>query len=334
MIDKEIIISVITKEVACDAIIIYGSHGRGEGAFLENGNCLLAYNDYDIAIVSDRNTGDIKAMEDLLKERLGIEWVDLSVLRKSTLKSLKASVYNYDLKYHSEVIYGDPNVLHLIPPIDPADIGIRDVEKLFYTRSWYFLNFDKLNWSNDIVFHKYQIAKALFAVIDAKCIIKKSYTGLYHEKIRRYKMLYNDDNFLTKDLLRELYIIKLRPNSENALKNWGEKEFYYCMEYFYYNFMDCLSLLSKASIQSVWDLYVFRRNIWNWDSIEFRRRLRVFINPSKDFSKIRIVEALLLEYYVRRNEDLEWIIEKSNLLLGLNCHTLEQVVKYVNSNSR
>jgi hypothetical protein len=55
------------------------------------------------------------------------------------LRKLNPSIYNYDLKYASKVIQGDPDVLNLIPEMDPSKLPLKEGKTLFFTRLWTLL---------------------------------------------------------------------------------------------------------------------------------------------------------------------------------------------------
>ncbi len=119
-----------------DAIIMYGGYGRGEGAWVSNKGGALPYNDYDILIISNSTVdkGKLLLLRKELAKKIGISWVDISIMKKKKLKRLKPSIFNFDLKNGSEVIYGDSSIQDSIPEFKPSNIPLKEIRILFYTR--------------------------------------------------------------------------------------------------------------------------------------------------------------------------------------------------------
>lgn len=118
---------IIVKELNPDAIILFGGFGRGEGSFeLKNGK-IIPLNDYDLYVVTRKKIPD-KRLEEIgrkCSEAIGkgggefVEdyWkiydknkyfhVDLRWLDYNKLGKLKKINRTYELKYGSNLIYGE-----------------------------------------------------------------------------------------------------------------------------------------------------------------------------------------------------------------------------------
>mgnify|MGYP000400678164 CR=1 FL=1 len=121
------------KPLNPQAIIIYGSYGRNEGAWILDKNNFLPYNDFDIVIVDDstNNSNYNKKLNESLKKKLNVDWIDLQVLSRKKLKSLsKRTIFNYDLKYGSKVIYGDKEILYGTQAIFSEGISVNTLSCL------------------------------------------------------------------------------------------------------------------------------------------------------------------------------------------------------------
>jgi len=173
------------------AILMAGSYGRGEGAFVEENGKIVPYNDYDIVVVTEDNFSRqfISQKEKELSHIIGVRWVDIDTLTKKQLSNLPPSIYSFDLKYASTVIAGDINITNAIPAIDKRLLTLREAEKLFTTRLWTFLgSLDKNAFHKEIVgeearFFRNQMAKAVLAVADSILVQQHSYTPFLSGKI-------------------------------------------------------------------------------------------------------------------------------------------------------
>jgi len=190
--DIKIIIEVINQNIMSSviSIILYGSYGRGEGAYFKKDNQVFVYNDYDILIVVKEKLleSDLNFIKKELLQKIAIKWIDISQKLFSELGRLKPSILNFDLKYGSRVIYGNQNIFDEIPFFRPEQITLLDVEILYFTRLYPFLitfendNFDIDYDEEKIRFFRNQLSKAILAIVDSKLIRKKKYNSSY--KIR------------------------------------------------------------------------------------------------------------------------------------------------------
>ncbi len=120
------------------SIILYGGYGRGEGSWVwyNNENC-VPYNDYDILMILEKKIPEeiIKSIRKKLAQDIGIRWVDIGQKTPKELKKLRPSIYNYDLKYASKVIYGEEYILDQIPHIDVSKLPLEEGNILFKVRA-------------------------------------------------------------------------------------------------------------------------------------------------------------------------------------------------------
>ena len=131
-----------------------------------------------------------------LADNLDVRWIDLSQKKVAKLKRLKPLILNYDLKFGSSVIWGNPNVLDNIPPFEPHHITLIDAEILYFTRMYAFLG--SLNddaFSNGLEaesarFFRNQMAKAILALVDTLLIQTKSYDSSYRRRVANFAEQY------------------------------------------------------------------------------------------------------------------------------------------------
>jgi len=203
------------------SLILVGGFGRGEGGVIVDGEAVIPINDYDLVMVTRRriDPGRVNRIRKRLARELGIWWVDISVYTIAQLRKLRYTMYHYDLKYGSQVIHGDPEVLSLIPPMDPARMPLSEAETEFYTRLWCFLGpfsarFLERRPSQDERFLlAHQLSKAVLACLDALLILKGLYHHSYIERLKRFEQAFSAETELLS-LVREATEFKLRPVRE------------------------------------------------------------------------------------------------------------------------
>lgn len=218
--DLKILIDGVLKSIdGVEAIILYGGYGRGEGAWIHYDNEVKPYNDYDLLVISDSTVSSnfLSEVRKSLANILGINWIDISVLPRKKLSNLSVSIFNYDLKNGSKVIWGDKHILNELPDFCANQIPLRDIRILFFTRAFTLLGSIKGDFfevgikNNDAIFFKNQMAKAVLAVVDVKLILSGLYTSSYRERVVRVeeeKFFLGEELELVQWALRE----KLRPD--------------------------------------------------------------------------------------------------------------------------
>ena len=116
-----------------------------------------------------------------IKSCISIRWIDLSQIRLNKLKKIKNSIFNYDLKNASKVLYGNKKLQNLIPNLKPSEIPLKDIDILFKTRLWTIVGcfedtiFKNLYGSKSIFFRN-QMAKAVLACVDCYLVLNKNIT--------------------------------------------------------------------------------------------------------------------------------------------------------------
>jgi hypothetical protein len=203
------------------SIILYGGYGRNEGSwYLDDEGRVCPYNDYDLLVISEGQgqLEDCAAMRRQLASEIGIRWMDIATLSVNKLSGLRPTIFSYDLKYASTVVYGDQDVVRLIPDMHAESLSMKESEQLFFTRLWTLLGcLDEEGLSIDrngdeSRFFRNQMAKAVLAVVDVLLLHQKAYTPSYVARVDRVAELYSEKNDLI-DLCRWALAEKLRPQA-------------------------------------------------------------------------------------------------------------------------
>lgn len=213
------------------ALILAGGFGRGEGAVLIQDHLPVPINDYDLVLVTHTpiDQTELPAIRRDLAKRLGIWWVDISVMTRAQLARLDYTMYHYDMKYAAQVIAGAPEVLGVIPTMDPTRMPWVEAETQFYTRLWCFLGpMTTEMWTRPLTppeafLLRNQLSKAVLACSDARLIAQGAYHPSYATRLRRLETLYPEDTALLP-LARQATHFKLQPippkNPQDLKAEW------------------------------------------------------------------------------------------------------------------
>ncbi len=140
----ERIVAAVRAHLEPQAIILYGSFGRGEGSVLLTPTGPLFLSDYEIAVVtrSPFYRGLFAALSRELTAELGVE-VSLSWLRPGRLRTnqpqnlalgkARPTIAMYELKAGGRTLYGR-DMLALGPVLDPRTIPVRAGIRLLINR--------------------------------------------------------------------------------------------------------------------------------------------------------------------------------------------------------
>jgi len=203
------------------AIILYGGFGRGEGSWYQNETGVWRpYNDYDICIVTEKKIAvhDLKNLKKKIAKEIGIKWVDVGQFRLTEMKLFRPSILNYDFKYASKVIDGDPAVLAFIPEINASTLPMKEVKILFFTRLYALIgSLNEKGLDQDLKdesarFFRNQMAKAILAIVDVLLLAKGAYDASYRTRVKKLSELYCEKKELVK-LSQWALEEKLRPKA-------------------------------------------------------------------------------------------------------------------------
>ncbi len=173
------------------SIILYGGYGRGEGSWIQSNGEWFPYNDYDIVVVVAKKIPKkrIQLLRKELAKKININWIDLSQKSPLRLLLMQKSIYTYDLKKASTVIWGDEKVKNLIPSISRSKLPSYEIVTLFFTRLWPFIggvhrsSFKSGLQGEASRFFRNQMAKAVLATVDVQLLMKNAYMPSYIKRV-------------------------------------------------------------------------------------------------------------------------------------------------------
>jgi len=260
--------SIITNELKKfepEAIIVYGSYGRNEGAWIINGDSYKPYNDFDIVVVSNNRISNniLKKVVKSIKYKTGVQWVDLQFMSIKELQRLsKKTMFNYDLKFGSKIIYGDKNILKNIPIKENDAINIKDLEVLFNTRLWTlygsFANLKNLD-EKESLFFRYQMSKAILSSVESYLIRNHQYFSSYKLKVKNYCKISKKNHKLVNWALEQ----KLKPSSKKIEFDEAQNLLSETKNIFFKEFFKSLSIIYNKDIFSVNEILALRSSFRN-----------------------------------------------------------------------
>ena len=177
------------------ALILIGSFGRGEGATTRNeSGQILPLNDYDLVVVSEqklpfRRRRVLKELSYVLADMLDIWHVDLIPMSAEEFRCPSVSMLRFDMKYASTVIIGGEHILDQIPYSRESKIPNSEIENLILNRMLSLLEGYPCTRNLPPPHQARQIAKAVYAVVDATLIRHESYRPRYAEKRESLELL-------------------------------------------------------------------------------------------------------------------------------------------------
>jgi hypothetical protein len=303
-----------------NSIILYGGYGRGEGAWVKTADSYDPFNDYDILVVlNDRNknptTKQISLVKNNILRKINIQWIDLTFIKlKDFVGNKNKSIFQYDLKHGSKVIYGNSSILNQINNFGSSDIKLMEGKLLFLTRLWPFIggvDFARDLNHSDALFFRYQMSKAILASIDMILLMKGCYVSSYVDRCKIAIKVSSKNNILNEDMINWALNQKLTPSDEIMNTNEVlELQKKVAQIFAFYS----LKLLSKVysrdfdSVLSFFEFYSksFKENIKIIGSIVLRKK-----NDYKRIYVLNKIQILILSALLEETSD-ENVIHKSN----------------------
>jgi predicted nucleotidyltransferase len=231
--DLDRVVEEIAQLGGVDALILMGGFGRGEGSVVTIRDRTIPLNDYDLMIVTEKAeyiAGQVDELSVELATDFGIDFVEFDLVHPKALCTAPPSIYYYDLKYGSRVLWGDYKVLESLPAYRPEDIPLWEGMKLLFNRmagllSGFVAEGRHPSTEREYLYVRNQLVKAGVACGDALVLLYDRYHHLYSKRQRRFRKLAELGclNFLEKsavEMLDKAYTQKLNPDNQLDLDLW------------------------------------------------------------------------------------------------------------------
>jgi predicted nucleotidyltransferase len=234
-----------------EGIVLVGSFGRGEGGVQLTPDGLRAVNDYDLIIVVNKplERSALKELSSRLARELAVDFVDIGVLLRSELTKLEPTVFNFDLKHGSQVLFGDRDLLQKVPHFEEADLPPWEGLQLLFNRTAGLLSAVSGAQGSTTIqigepsYFANQVVKALVSCGDSVLIIKGLYHHLCRVRAERLDAILSTDNIASAadwDLVRKAYSEKLELG---PLEMWSNGRFLFPV-------VDCLRVAFSEAISA------------------------------------------------------------------------------------
>ena len=223
------ILSVIpSNDIA--AIILGGGYGRGEGGVVIKGNSMSLYNDYDMFLVTNDISKNKKKeyaekvfeISEKLTEQIGVD-VDFGPLKNiSELRKMPFTLMYYELKEGHKVIYGEKNILDVLPLYSVNNLPVSEALNLMLNRGvGLMLAGERLKKEDlpeeDNEFIERNIFKAIMAAGDIFLMTKKKYNFSYVDRLKSIET-FTGNPILAEDGFIDYYKMslnyKLQPKND------------------------------------------------------------------------------------------------------------------------
>lgn len=139
----EEVLETIIREILCRvgannclAILLIGSFGRGEGGVRKRGDGWKIVNDIELWVIQDKPTPWLlNGLEEEIEKRFGIYDIDIHVKTTGQLKPIAPTMFAYDVRYGSQIIYGDQEFIKAMGELNSSDIPVWEGARLLLNRS-------------------------------------------------------------------------------------------------------------------------------------------------------------------------------------------------------
>jgi len=189
---RKIVEKVGTRD--CDAVVLTGGFGRGEGAVKRNGEEPGApFNDLDLLLIGARarvSASVLRELKNSLPRIAGTDFVDVGYLHSSEFRKAAPTIFLYDLRNGSRVIWGDEAVLEKIPSFSSSELPMSEATRLFLNRGIGLLYAYLLlarGEARHVLEKTAAVAwsKTVLAAGDAKLLQRRIYHWSYVERMKR-----------------------------------------------------------------------------------------------------------------------------------------------------
>lgn len=297
---KKIISDFILKKnlTTIKSVYLTGSSAGDEAAlYLDNDGETKLYNDIDIMIIYEGyiDFNYVNELKIILKNNIGVKWIDISLQKISSVNKLTSSVKLIDLKLNRKLLYGSDFLVTKLINVHSTEIKKWDVFLLFRTRCFCisdsYREVIENKENSDFIYINYQLSKAILSAVDARLISKKKYIPGYKSKILKYIEITNA-NSLTQQFIFYAYEIKLNPTYND--KSIEFEEFLnFSYKFFWNEFLDSFKILYDIDICCS---KAFSNVIKKYELSIFKRIYR-FFKHRRDLSLLRY-NIQLVQYFL------------------------------------
>ena len=208
------IVDNFVKDANPISIILFGGFGKGEGSIQFVNGKPIPFNDFDLYVITKKKLSD-KELDEMSANAArsmgmgGLEiacypdegyhskkffHVDVRCIPYNQLGKLMNTQRYYELKYGSQVIYGDKAVLNKIKEISPRNISLSEGLRNLFNKIHTMLLGLRKSYTNDqkkaLIFWSY---KCYISICEALLILDKKFAPSSLERSKLFKKIYKKD---------------------------------------------------------------------------------------------------------------------------------------------
>ncbi|MBI2110049.1 hypothetical protein HYT58_02675 [Candidatus Woesearchaeota archaeon] len=194
------------------AIVIYGGYGRGEGSVMKINGKVMPANDFDTYVITEKKVKP-EILDDIAvkcAKRWGSKgipfnffdktwsfknnfYLDLKCLTLEELKRLFPMIRYYELRNASNVVYGDPEVLKLIPDYKIEDIPLSEGARMILNRMTHAVEYLSTAGKHDDLTLSFFLAKAYWDSACALLLLNGNYSPSYRRRMEDFHKCFKKD---------------------------------------------------------------------------------------------------------------------------------------------
>jgi len=204
------------------AVVLAGGFGRGEGTPAGAGPDARPSNDYDILVLGI-DGAEVAGLGDDLAREFHMDFVDISGGR-SLDRGPVSRLGDFDLRYGSKVLWGDPTIVERLGAFAPAELDLVEAAFLVGNRMGGMLlglTGEHAAPGDETAYRSRQTSKLLIAIADAWLIVTGDYSVSYAVRRRRFADLAHTAGFRagSRDAIDRAYAAKLGQLPDGELLN-------------------------------------------------------------------------------------------------------------------
>ena len=186
------------------AIVLTGSLARDEATFVRHGERWELQGDAEFLLVFDQyavlpSSSVIARLEreisDQLLERGLSAHIDLSPVHTGYLRTMPPEIFAYELRTYGQVVWGEQQILSLIPAFSPSDIPLEDGWRLLCNRMVECIEVIELVASEPVAplpEGRYRIVKLYLDMATSFLLFQGLYAPTYRKRAERLRALAED----------------------------------------------------------------------------------------------------------------------------------------------
>jgi hypothetical protein len=216
------VMAIRERAPSATAVVLAGGFGRGEGTPAGVGALARPSNDYDIVVLGIDGP-EVAGLGDDLAREFRMDFVDISGGR-SLDRGPVSRLGDFDLRYGSQVLWGDPTIVERLGAFAPAELDLVEAVFLVGNRMGGMLlglTGEHATPGDEAAYRSRQTSKLLIAIADAWLIVTGDYSVSYAVRRQRFADLARAAGFRagSREAIDRAYAAKLGQSADGEVLN-------------------------------------------------------------------------------------------------------------------